>query len=83
MASPGPMIEFGNENKKIKNKDRWDYCRHMPMLSLLGANSRLPLFHLAKTSICLNETKKCLNEFMIGYMINPGLNVNKISREQV
>ena len=53
------------------------------MLSLLGANYRLPLFHMAKRFIWLNETKKRINEFTIGYMINPGLNVNKAFREQV
>ena len=25
-------IAVGNENKKIKNRDRWNYCNHMPML---------------------------------------------------
>ena len=48
----------------------------MPMLSLLGANNHLPLFHMAKLFNWLNE-KKRINEFTIGYMSNPGLNVNK------
>ena len=51
------IIAVGNENKKIKNKDRWNYCHHIPMLSLLGANHRLPLFHMAKHFFWLNETK--------------------------
>ena len=29
--------------QKIKNKDRWNYCRHMPMLPLLGDNHCLTL----------------------------------------
>ena len=49
------MIEVGNENKKIKNKDRWNYCHHMPMLPLLGANHCLPLLHMSKCFIWLNE----------------------------
>ena len=53
------------------------------MLSLLGTNHRLPLFHMAKHLIWINETKKRINEFTIGYTINPGLNVNKASREKV
>ena len=57
-----------------------DYCHRMPILSLLGANHRLPLFHLAKRFIWLNETKKPINEFKIGYTINSGLNVNKAFR---
>ena len=55
----------------------------MPMLSLLGANHRLPLFHMAKHFIWINETKQHINGFTIGYIINPGLNVNKTFREQV
>ena len=69
------MISVGNE-KKIKNKDRWNYCHNIPMLSFLGENHFLPLFHMAKHFIWLNK-KKCMNEFTIGYIINPGLNFNK------
>ena len=44
------ITAVGNEDKKIKNKGRWNYFHHMPMLSLLGANHRLPLFHMANIS---------------------------------
>ena len=37
---------------------------------------------MAKSFIWLHE-KKRINEFTIGYIINPGLNVNKTFREQV
>ena len=77
------MISVGNRNKKNKNKDRWNYCHHMPMLQLLGANNRLPLFHMAEHFIQMNVSKQRMNDFTIGYMINPGLNVNKALREQV
>ena len=53
------------------------------MLSLLGSNNRPPLFHMSEHFIWINEKKRCINEFTIGYMINPGLNVNKAIREQV
>ena len=75
------MIEVGNE--KEKKTDRRNYCNHIPMISLLGVNHHLPLFHMAKHFIWINETKKRINEFTVGYMINPGLNVNKAFREQV
>ena len=45
------MIEIGNKNKKIKNKDKWNYCHHMPILPLLGDNHRLPLLHMDKRFI--------------------------------
>ena len=54
----------------------------MPMLSLLGGGHFLPLFHMAKRFICLDE-KKRINEFMIEYTINSGFNVNNYFREQV
>ena len=74
------MIKVGKKTKRIKNKDRWNYRHNMPMLSLLGANHRLPLFHMAKRFIWINETKKRIHAFTIEYMINPGLNVNKAFR---
>ena len=40
------MITVGDENGKIKNKDRWKYSHHMHMLPLLGANHRLQLLHM-------------------------------------
>ena len=55
----------------------------MPMQSLLGDNHRLPLFHMAKSSIWLEETKEPISEFLIGYIINSSLNINKAFREQV
>ena len=53
------------------------------MISFLGSNNSLPLFNMAKSFIWINETKQRINEFEIGYIINPGLNVNKSFREQV
>ena len=38
---------------------------------------------MAKRFIWLNETKQLINEFTIGYMIHPGLNISKAFREQV
>ena len=55
----------------------------MPMLSLLGANHRLSLFHMDKRFIWVHETKQRIKTFTIGYMISPGLNFNKSFREQV
>ena len=55
----------------------------MPMLSLLGANHRLPLLHMAKRFIWLEEIKERINEFSIGYMMSSKLNINKPFREQV
>ena len=53
------------------------------MESLLGTNHRLPLSHMAKSYIWLEETKQLKNQFSIGYMINPTLNIKKSFKEQV
>ena len=53
------------------------------MLSLLGDNHYLPLFHMAKHFIWLDETKERINEFTIEYMINPKFNINISFREKV
>ena len=50
------------------------------MLSLLVENHRIPFLNVAKCFIWHNE-KKLINEFTIGYMINPGLNVNKVFKK--
>ena len=66
------MIAVQTENNKIKNKDIWNYFHHMPMLPLLGANHCLPLFHIDELFIWMEEIKRRINEFTIGYIINPG-----------
>ena len=53
------------------------------MQSLLGNNIRLLLFHMDKSFIWIEETKERINNFFIGYMINPALNINKAFREQM
>ena len=62
---------------KNKNKDRCNDCHHFPIFPLLGANHRLPLLHMNKGFIWIEETTELINEFDIGYMINPTFNVNK------
>ena len=76
------MIADGNDNKTITVKYRCNCCHCMPMLSLLGGNHCLPLFHMSKRFICLNGGKR-INQFTIVYMINPNFYVNKSFREQV
>ena len=53
------------------------------MQSFLGDYHRLPLSHMAKSYIWLEETKERINEFSIGCIINPNLNINKSFKEQV
>ena len=50
---------------------------------MLGTNHRLHLSHMATSYIWLQETNQRINQFSIGYMINPNLNTKKAFGEQV
>ena len=53
------------------------------MQSMLVANFRMPLLHMPKSYIWIEETNRCINEFSIGYMMNPTLNRNRVFKYQV
>ena len=55
----------------------------MPLFPLLGANHHIILLHMAKCFIWLEEKKERINEFYIGYMINPNMDNKKSFKEQV
>ena len=44
---------------------------------MLETNNRLPLSHMAKGYIWLEEANQHINEFSIGYRMNPNLNTKK------
>ena len=50
---------------------------------MLGTNHRLPLSHMDKSYIWLEEKNQRINEFSIGYMMNPNFSINKDFKEQV
>ena len=75
-------INWGRK-RKIKNKEKWDYCHHTLILPLLGTKHRLPLLHMTKIFICIEKSKECIDEFYIEYMINPKFHVNKSFIDQV
>ena len=53
------------------------------LLPLLGVNNCQNLLHMSKILVYLYTTDKRINQFAIGYMINPTLHVNKVFIEQV
>ena len=70
-------------NEIIETKDKWNQMNILNMQSMLGDNCRMPLLHMSKSYIWLEETKKFINEFSIGYMMNPTLYRNRSFKEQV
>ena len=50
---------------------------------MLVANCRMPLLHMSKIYIWIEEKNQRINQFSFGYMLNPTLYTNKVFREQV
>ena len=71
------------ENKTIENKDKRNQLDPLDIKYLLGTNHCMPLSHMAKSYIWLEETNQNINELSIGYMMNPNFPKNKFFREQV
>ena len=55
----------------------------LDMQSMLGTNCRMPLLHMSKIYIWVEETNQRINQFSIGYMMNPTLNRNRAFKDQV
>ena len=49
----------------------------------VGVNHRLHILHMSKIMVHCYTTGKNINQFEIGYMINPSLKFNKAFRTQV
>ena len=77
------ILAVGYKNKTIENKDKWNQMNLLDMQSMLGTNWCMPLLHISKSYIWLEETNQRTNEFYIGYMMNPSFDKNKYFKEQV
>ena len=70
-------------NKTIETKHKWNQIHLLSMESVLGANCCIPLIHMSKRKIYIEETNERINEFSFAYMLNPHLNMNKAFKDQV
>ena len=77
------ILAVGDENKTIETKYKWNQLNIMDVQYLLGANRRIFLSHMDKSSVWLEETNQRINELSIEYMMNPNLIMKKLFREQV
>ena len=77
------IVTVDYHNKTIKTQEKWNSLNLMHVQSLLGTNHCLPLSHMAKSYIWLEEKNDCINEFSIVYMMNPKFIINKAFKEQV
>ena len=71
------------QNKKIESKDKWNKMNLLDMQSLLGTNCCMPLLNISKSYIWIEKTNQRIDEFSIGYMMNPNLNRNRAFKDQV
>ena len=77
------ILTVGYKDKTIQTQDKWNQLNLMNIQYMLGTNHRLPLSHMDKIYICLEETNQRINEFSIGYTMNPNFSINKAFKEQV
>ena len=52
-------------------------------MTIVGVNNLLPILHMYKIMVHFYTTGKTINQFVIGYIINPSLQFNKILKTQV
>ena len=50
----------------------------IPLFTLLGVNHRQPILHMSKRMVHFHSIDETINQFSIGYMINPSLHFNKV-----
>ena len=55
------ILEVGYKNKTIESKYKWNQLNLLEMQYLLGTNIRMPVLHMAKIYICLEETNERIN----------------------
>ena len=77
------ILAVGYKNKTIETKYKWNKLDFIDIQSLLGTNHRLPISHMAKSYIWLEESNQRINELSIVYMMNPNFSVNKAFKDQV
>ena len=52
-------------------------------MPLVGVNNCLPILHTLKKMVHCYSADGTIYQLTVGYMINPSLNCNKVSRVQV
>ena len=52
-------------------------------MSIVGVNQRLPILHLSKRMVHIYILENTTHKFLIGYINNPSLRINRVFGEQV
>ena len=59
------ILAVDYKNKTIGTKDKWNQLNLIDIQSLLGTNHRLPLSHMAKSYIWLEEKINVLMSYLL------------------
>ena len=70
----GEMIKLEKWNKIIPGKDKWETLDAIPLMPFVGVNHRQPILHISKIIVRWYSIDEIINQFVIGYMINPSPN---------
>ena len=74
------LIEQG---EKTPAKDKWEISAIIPLMLIVGVNNCIPILHLSKRMLHMYTTSKTINQFVIGYMINPYLKFHNAFTKKV
>ena len=77
------MIELEIYNNKVPAKYKWEIPDIIPLMPIVGVNHRLPLSHLSKIMVHIYTTGKTIEQFTIGYIVNPSIKFDNVFITQV
>ena len=69
----GKNDRIGKRKENILAKDKWEIPAVIPLMPIVGVNHHLPILRMSKIMVHIYTTGKTINQFSIGYMINPWL----------
>ena len=68
---------------EMKKYEKWNYSRSIPLRYLLSTYHRRTLWYM-KINMAMNENKNnFFYQFQVGYILNPGLNIDRAFKELV
>ena len=71
-------IQLEKDNKKTETQYIWEALDVIPLFPLVEVNHPQPILHISKRMVHIYYIDDIINQFAIGYMINPSLHVNKV-----
>ena len=70
-------IESNKEDTKIMTSEKWNYHKSIEPWYLLITYHHLSLWHIENKMVTNEKESKQIYQFQFGYMLNPGLKINK------